>query len=80
MFVKRWPRAFYELGKLIESSECLSKFVPETSSTGVWATTYLLICLVDYISSERKQDTYNTQYNVSQKRIAKCYLFKGVLK
>jgi len=30
------------------------------------ATTYLLTCYVDYISEERKQDTFNTQQNITQ--------------
>jgi hypothetical protein len=40
--------------KLIDFIECHSRFEPETSQTGDWASTYLLICRMGYISGDRK--------------------------
>ena len=51
----------YVLRILKRFSECLPNFEIETARADVESTTCLLICLVNYISGERKQDTFNTQ-------------------
>ena len=61
MFKNRWLRVLVELGKLVDFSEILSRFEIETASKIVWATTYPLICFVEYNSRDRKQDTFKTQ-------------------
>ena len=60
MSYKIFLRAVDELWKLIDFSECFSSFEMETYSRVVWATNNLLICMIDYISEERKQDKLNT--------------------
>ena len=59
MLDKIFLHAVDEFCKLIDFSECLSRFEPEISRTVVWAPTYLLIIKMDYKSRERKQDTLN---------------------
>jgi hypothetical protein len=61
MLDKIWLLALEEFGKLIDFSECLSNFESETYRTGVRATTYLLICMMGFMSAERKHDTFNTR-------------------
>jgi len=39
----------------------------------------LLTCLMDYISVERKQDTFNTSLNIIQTGRAKCCFFMNAL-
>ena len=59
MFEERWQFAVDELRKLIEFVESLWRNASENFNPKLWATTYQF--LVDYISEERIQDTYNTQ-------------------
>jgi len=61
MFYKRYFHAVDALEKLIDIFEYLSRYASETLNADVWATTYLLYYLVDYVSKERKQDTFNIQ-------------------
>jgi len=61
MFYKIYFHAVDELGKLINIFEYLSIHASETLNADVWANTYLLYCLLDYVSKERKQDTFNIQ-------------------
>jgi hypothetical protein len=54
MLDKIWLPAVYEVGKLIEISECQSRVEPLTSRTGIGTNTHLLICLINYMIAERK--------------------------
>ena len=54
MLDKIWLPAVYEVGKLIEYSDCQSRIERLTSRTGVGANSYLLNCLINFISAERK--------------------------
>jgi hypothetical protein len=55
MFVKRHLRPADELGKMIDVVEYLSRYASGNLSANICATTYLLICLVDYIIVELKK-------------------------
>jgi hypothetical protein len=61
IFCEKMAACCWWIGKMIEFSDCESRFEHETSGKGVWAKTYLSICMLDYISGERKQDTFNTR-------------------
>ena len=61
MFEERWLYGVDELGKVKELVKYMSRQAPETFRAILGPTTYVLICLVDYISEERKQYTFNTQ-------------------
>ena len=50
-----------ELGKVIVFVIYVWRQAPETFRAKLGPTTYVLICLVDYISEERKQYTFNKQ-------------------
>ena len=78
MSKKRELRAVDELGKVIKFNDCLPIIEIETSKSGIWPTTYLLICLVDYKSGERKQNTFNTQQTLSQTGSPICCVFKNI--
>ena len=68
------------MGKLIDVVEYLLKYTSETLRANVWATTYIFICLVDYISEERKQDTVNINKNITQQEGQSVVFFKNALK
>jgi len=59
MFKKRWFVTVAVLGKVKEVVIYKSRYASETFSAKCWATTSLLTYLADYISEERKQDTFN---------------------
>jgi hypothetical protein len=66
IFCEKMAACCWCIGKMIEFSDCESRFEHETSGKVVWSTTYLSICMLDYISGERKQDTLNTQWNINK--------------
>jgi len=58
-----------KMGKLIEDIEYLSTCESETVRAKVWAATVVLICLVDCIIGERKQQAFNTEQNITEQEI-----------
>jgi hypothetical protein len=79
MFGKIWLCAFGEMGKL-KDIEYISRHASLEFCSKFSATTFLLYFLVDFISVERKQDTFNTQQIIIQTGRAKCCLFRNALK
>jgi hypothetical protein len=74
MFLKRQLQAFGEKGTPLEFSDSQSRFEPETSRTGFWTATYLLICMIDHTSRDRKQGILNKKLDMNE-NAATCFDF-----
>ena len=48
----------------------------KTYSAKVWETNFLLTCLVNYVIVEKRQDTFNTQQNITQQEVQSVVFLK----
>jgi hypothetical protein len=72
--------AVNELENRVQVVEFLSVFEPATLKRGVWANTYVLICLEFNCSEERRQHTFHRDCKNVQNGSPNCNLFKTAVK